>query len=417
MGKGILDYWKKGVDTVGNALDSVPLIGGEGGLLDSFEGGSEAEAAAEQGRIANEQLEGLRDMIPGQTRTTRRGVGYAFTPGMERALDEAGAGVDVSERGAMDVDYEEIDPALYSDPQAIGVSGMLGGYDPSLINDATFDAMGVGDDRERYGQIQRDAVDRVFGIANEGGLSAIDRARIAEQRAGEEQWLRGQREATLANMEARGLSGGGTELASVLSGEQSSANRNALRGVQIEALAQQRQDQALRDAFGMSGDVRAEQNSLAQWNSQMTTDAARHRADVRNQGAFSDVNDQRGVRDYTTRRQDDTVRANTNTRNAERDATRNEAWNFYNANAGITGTQAGQAYGMQGNLMQQSAADSGRLIQGAGAAIGAAAGGPAGAQAGSQFGQQPTYQQYQAPSVQSQYRPPSEDDLIDPWET
>jgi hypothetical protein len=108
-------------------------------------------------------------------------------------------------------------------------------------------------------QSQWDALEGVRDIYDQGGLTAIDRARIAEARAGEDAYLRGQRESSMAEMNARGMGGSGQELLSQLVGQQGAGQRMAMAGAQTEAMALQRRDQALQDAFGMSTGLRGQQ--------------------------------------------------------------------------------------------------------------------------------------------------------------
>lgn len=96
-------------------------------------------------------------------------------------------------------------------------------------------------------------------IYDQGGLTAIDRDRIAQTRALEDQYLRGEREATMANMNARGMGGSGMELLSQLQSQQASGMRHAAADSNMEALAQARRDAALDSLFGAGTDIRTQQ--------------------------------------------------------------------------------------------------------------------------------------------------------------
>jgi hypothetical protein len=359
-------------------------------------------------RQSGENLDALRDRIPG-TQTAQE---FYNSPQNQELLRRVMNGEITSEEAqalqapllanatGAPVEYGTVDPKALD-----YVSDDLQGYEATLMDGTAFDSLQGQDEREGYAGTQQSALDRVLGIANEGGLTAIDRARIAEQRAGEEQWLRGQRGATLANMEARGMGGSGAELASIFDSQQSSANRNAMSGTQIEALAQQRQDQALRDSFGMSSDARRQsfgeasdiataQDRTNQWNSQLGTDQARYLSDVMNQGTIMDSGT-RNANTYDTRDQGD--RGKDATREAER-------WR-YMQDANITGAENNVAVGLaDSNVGVTERANQGmdRIITGA-------------ATAG--FGElgvgqpNPTSGGTKLPT----YQPPQSSGLIDPW--
>lgn len=81
------------------------------------------------------------------------------------------------------------------------------------------------------------------------GLTAIDRARLAEINAQQSQEARGQREAITQNLRQRGMAGSGMELAALLEAQQSGANQASMQGLQTGALAEQaRREAALQKA-------------------------------------------------------------------------------------------------------------------------------------------------------------------------
>jgi len=359
---------------------------------------------------SRDSLDALRNRIPGSRRTQEQILADpAFQEEWAKVFGDFPAMAALLERYTNMPPTAEEQRIEYGtvDPESLNyVSDDLTGYEASLMDGTAFDDLQGIEEREGYAGTQQDAMDRVLGIANEEGLTAIDRARIAEQRAGEEQWLRGQRGATLANMEARGLGGSGAELASIFDSQQSSANRNAMSGVQFEALAQQRQDQALRDAFGMSSDARNQsfgeasyiasaQDRTNQWNSQLGTDQARYLSDVMNQGVYTDS----GIRNanvYDTRDQGD--RGQDATREAER-------WRF-GQDAWITGGQNDIAIGEAASntaATQRTNDAFDRVLRGvatSGASEGFRPGAGVAPGSGTKF---------------MSYQPPPRSDIIDPW--
>lgn len=119
-------------------------------------------------------------------------------------------------------------------------------------------------------QAQWDALTGIRDIVNQGGLTAVDRARMAEARSQEDAYLRGQHEATLADLQARGMAGGGQELLASMMAQQGAGQRMSAADLETEAMAQERHDKALRDAFEASSGLRKNQ-----WDEQAQIAAAR----------------------------------------------------------------------------------------------------------------------------------------------
>lgn len=111
----------------------------------------------------------------------------------------------------------------------------------------------------RFEQAQVDTLQGLDDIVNEGGLTAIDRARIANINDEQVQTERSQRAAILQNMAQRGLSGSGFELASQLSAQQGAANNAARQGVDVAALAQQRALDAMMQKANLGGQLSQQQ--------------------------------------------------------------------------------------------------------------------------------------------------------------
>ena len=99
---------------------------------------------------------------------------------------------------------------------------------------------------------QVDALQRLSQQGREG-LNLEDRVALEEIQRAEAQANRGQQEAILQNMEARGMGGAGAELAARLQASQSSADRASQRGLSVAAQAQQRALQAMMQSGEMAG--------------------------------------------------------------------------------------------------------------------------------------------------------------------
>jgi hypothetical protein len=103
-----------------------------------------------------------------------------------------------------------------------------------------------------YLQAQEDVLSQYQLLTGEG-LSAIDRAAIAEIQNEIATQERGQREAILQNMAQRGLSGSGAELAANLLAQQQASQTASLEGQRIGAQAQQARLQALGNVAQLGG--------------------------------------------------------------------------------------------------------------------------------------------------------------------
>jgi hypothetical protein len=94
-------------------------------------------------------------------------------------------------------------------------------------------------------------------IAAGGGLTAADVARNQEMLAQTQGAEAAGRRATLSSMAARGMAGGGSEMAANLAGQQAMSEANALRGAGTAALGQQARMQALGGMAGLGQGIRA----------------------------------------------------------------------------------------------------------------------------------------------------------------
>ena len=87
-------------------------------------------------------------------------------------------------------------------------------------------------------------------------LTAAERTMMEVNRREQEQSLRGQREAALANLQARGMAGGGGELAATLGAQQETAQRRMLEDLAARGQAVGRAQTALQQYGGLAGDIR-----------------------------------------------------------------------------------------------------------------------------------------------------------------
>lgn len=100
----------------------------------------------------------------------------------------------------------------------------------------------------------------------QGGLNAQDRADLLQANNAAAQQNRGAQEAILSNQRARGVGGGGAELAARMAAQQAAANTASQNSNQIAANARQRALQAMQAAGITGSDLRNSDLNLASRN-------------------------------------------------------------------------------------------------------------------------------------------------------
>lgn len=108
-------------------------------------------------------------------------------------------------------------------------------------------------------EAQMNALSRVQAIADQGGLTAEDRARLADISRRQKVTEQGQRQAIAQNAAQRGIGGSGLELAQKVASQQEQANIAAQQGTDVAAEAQRRQMQAALEAGRLGGDIRSQE--------------------------------------------------------------------------------------------------------------------------------------------------------------
>lgn len=105
-------------------------------------------------------------------------------------------------------------------------------------------------------EAQRDALRAMQDIYRSGGMTEADRARsrMAQDEVG--RWMRSQREADDAALQARGMGGSGASIASMLSAQQGGASALAQRDAEMLQDAQARELQAMQAAGGLASGMR-----------------------------------------------------------------------------------------------------------------------------------------------------------------
>lgn len=106
---------------------------------------------------------------------------------------------------------------------------------------------------------QKQALQQLQTTANEGGLTAIDRAKIQDIQDTLNTTARGRNQAVLQNARERGIGGSGLELQNQLMNEQSAADQASRAGTDVAAQAQARALQALQSAGTLGGQMESQQ--------------------------------------------------------------------------------------------------------------------------------------------------------------
>lgn len=127
-------------------------------------------------------------------------------------------------------------------------------------------------------EAQMNALAGIQDIAAQGGMTATDRARLAQIQSENEAQLKGQQGAIMQNLAARGMSGGMSELVARQTAAQQAANRQAQQGLDVAAQAEQRALQALMQYGQLGGQIGQQQFSQAAAKAQAADEIAKFNA-------------------------------------------------------------------------------------------------------------------------------------------
>jgi hypothetical protein len=166
--------------------------------------------------------------------------------------------------------------------------------------------------REQYGNLQ--------GIIAGGGATAIEMADRARQRGDSEAWLRGQREADMANYAERGLTGSGMELLNLSADRQAAAQRNSLGDLETAKALEERRLATINNAAGLAGTMRGQTIDEQALLNQRTTTGLGTASSVANAMRGADYNE----KTYLDKRGLDALSARTDLQNKMRDQTYQE---------------------------------------------------------------------------------------------
>jgi hypothetical protein len=127
--------------------------------------------------------------------------------------------------------------------------------DPSAFEQITSDPA--------FKEAQMKALTGLQEVSDEGGMTAIDKARMNDIANQEGVQQRGAREAVMSNAAERGVSGSGMELLNQMKANQAGASDQSNRDTDVAAEAQRRALEALVQSGSMAGDIRGQDFSEA----------------------------------------------------------------------------------------------------------------------------------------------------------
>lgn len=107
-------------------------------------------------------------------------------------------------------------------------------------------------------EAQMQALTKMQGIANQGGLDPQAQLAIQQARQSEEQLAKANGQAVQSDFARRGMSGSGAELAAQMAGSQGASNRANMAGMSAAADASQRAMAALSGVGQMAGNIRGQ---------------------------------------------------------------------------------------------------------------------------------------------------------------
>ena len=152
---------------------------------------------------------------------------------------------------------------------------------------------------------QKQALSALQNIGTQGGLTAIDKARMADITSEQGQVARSRNEAIMSQAQERGMGGSNMSTINQLMNEQSTADRASRRGTEVAANAEARALQALMAGGQMATGIRAQdygeqanragtQNAIDLFNTQTLNQTNLYNIDAANRaGAANLANEQK----------------------------------------------------------------------------------------------------------------------------
>jgi hypothetical protein len=166
---------------------------------------------------------------------------------------------------------------------------------------------------------QMNALERLSSLAEEGGLSATDRARLADIEADQGRAARGAREALEQGAQARGTAGSGLSLVNQMIANQEAANRASRAGQDTAARAEMRALEALMKSGEMGGQIREQdyreaanrataQDAINRFNTMNRQGASDYNTQAKNAAGLSNLRERQRITNQNTGYRNDAIR-------------------------------------------------------------------------------------------------------------
>jgi hypothetical protein len=200
----------------------------------------------------------------------------------------------------------------------------------------------------RLKEAQMSALAGMQDMAENKGLTAADKAQLADIALQEETAQRGSREAILQGARSRGVGGSGLEMLANLQNQQESASRSSQRDTQVAGMAQQRAMEALQNAGPMGGQMRGQAFGEESAKAQASDAIAKFNAANRQQLEQSNVASRNAAQAQNLSERQRQSDANTAIANQQRQYNQNLPQQQYQNQLALASGKSGA----QGNLSQ-----------------------------------------------------------------
>lgn len=147
---------------------------------------------------------------------------------------------------------EELYNQMLADAEGLDVPAFEAAIDAQIAKQKEV----MADPAVREAQIG--AMTKLQGIASENGLDPQSRLALQEARQSVDQQARANSQAVQSQMQRRGMSGSGAEIAGQIAGVNAASNRGNMAGLSAAADARMRAMDALRGVGSMAGQVRGQ---------------------------------------------------------------------------------------------------------------------------------------------------------------
>lgn len=220
-------------------------------------------------------------------------------------------------------------------------------------------------------QAQMRALQQMQDVGAQGGLTAVDRAQLGDVQTQLDEQNRGQQQAILQNMRARGVGGSGLEAAAALQSQQAAATRGSRQGLDVAAMAQKRALEAMMSAGQLGGQIRQQGFDEQAQTAQAQDAINRYNAQARLGLQMSTAQAQDAINRYNTENQQSVMQRNVGTSNQAQQQNLQNAQQLANSNVELRNKQ--QQYNRElqqqqfNNRMQRAGGVAGQYGQMAGA--------------------------------------------------